>query len=85
MAHTAGPFRASLVEELGLARHGLSLIEAEPRVFAPLPDGRGLSLWGDPSQTAGEPSPPSSAKDAARVAGVPREPRAPVRESSRAC
>jgi phytoene dehydrogenase-like protein len=52
VAHTAGPFRASLVEKLGLARHGLSFIEAEPRVTAPLPDGRSLSLWGDPQQTA---------------------------------
>jgi phytoene dehydrogenase-like protein len=52
VAHTAGPFRASLVEELGLTRHGLSLIEAEPRVFAPMPDGRSLSLWGDPQRTA---------------------------------
>jgi phytoene dehydrogenase-like protein len=52
VAHTAGPFRASLVEKLGLARHGLSFIEAEPRVTAPLPDGRSQSLWGDPQQTA---------------------------------
>jgi phytoene dehydrogenase-like protein len=63
VAHTAGPFRASLVEELGLARHGLSLIEAEPRVFAPLPDGRSLSLWGDPQRTAAGLS-SLSAKDA---------------------
>jgi phytoene dehydrogenase-like protein len=52
VAHAAGPFRASLIEELGLARHGLSLIAAEPRVMAPLPDGRSLSLWGDPQRTA---------------------------------
>jgi phytoene dehydrogenase-like protein len=63
VAHTAGPFRASLIEGLGLARHGLSLIEAEPRVMAPLPDGRSLSLWGDPQRTAAGLS-SLSAKDA---------------------
>jgi phytoene dehydrogenase-like protein len=49
LAHTAGPLRASLVRELGLA---LELIEPEPRVFAPQPDGRGLLLWGDPAKSA---------------------------------
>jgi phytoene dehydrogenase-like protein len=63
VAHTAGPYRASLVEELELGRHGLSLVDAEPRVFAPLPDGRSLSLWGDPQQTAAGLS-SLSAKDA---------------------
>jgi phytoene dehydrogenase-like protein len=63
VAHTAGPFRASLIEELGLARHGLSLIESEPRVFAPLPDGRSVTLWGDPQRTAAGLS-SLSAKDA---------------------
>ena len=63
VAHTAGPFRASLIEEFGLARKGLSFIDAEPRVFAPLPDGRSLSLWGDPQQTAAGLS-SLSAKDA---------------------
>jgi phytoene dehydrogenase-like protein len=51
VAHVAGPLRASLVAELGL---GLSLTDAEPRVFVPLPDGRGLRLWGDPAKTAAE-------------------------------
>ena len=51
LAHTAGPLRASLVKELGLS---LELIKPEPRVFAPLPDGRGLLLWGDTRKTAGE-------------------------------
>lgn len=50
VAHTAGPLRPSLVRDLGLA---LDVIEPEPRVFAPLPDGRGLALYGDPVKTAG--------------------------------
>jgi phytoene dehydrogenase-like protein len=54
VAHTAGPFRASLVAELGLAQNGLVFEEPEPRVFAPLPDGRSLSLFRDPARTAAE-------------------------------
>ena len=65
VAHTAGPFRASLLTELDLASHGLSFVEPEPRVFAPLPDGRSLSLYGDPAKTATEIG-RFSAKDAKR-------------------
>ena len=52
VAHTAGPFRPSVLRELGVT--DLELIEAEPRVFAPLPDGGAVSLWGDPERTAAE-------------------------------
>ena len=65
VAHTAGPFRASLVGELGLAGDGLTFLEPEPRLFAALPGGRGLSLFGDPEKTAVEVG-RLSAKDAAR-------------------
>ena len=54
LAHAAGPLRAALVQELGLAARGLQLIEPEPRVFAPLPDGRSLRLWGSAERTAAE-------------------------------
>lgn len=54
VAHTAGPLRASVVEELGLASRGLQLIEPEPRLFAPLPDGRSVRLWGNPERCAGD-------------------------------
>ena len=53
LAHTAS-LRPALLQELGLARHGLQLIEPEPRLFAPLPDGRSLRLWGNPERTAAE-------------------------------
>ena len=33
---------------------GSRFIEPEPRVFAPLPDGRGVALWGDAGTTAVE-------------------------------
>jgi phytoene dehydrogenase-like protein len=65
VAHTAGPLRAELVRTLSLHRHGLEWIAPEPRIFAPLPDGRGLSLWGDPERTAAEIARFSS-RDAAR-------------------
>jgi phytoene dehydrogenase-like protein len=54
VAHTAGPLRASLVEELDLAAHGLQMVEPEPRLFAPLPDGRSVRLWGSPERSAGD-------------------------------
>ena len=53
LAHTAA-LRASLVQELGLPARGLTLLEPEPRLFAPLPDGRSLRLWGNPERTAAE-------------------------------
>jgi phytoene dehydrogenase-like protein len=54
LAHAAGPLRPALVQELGLAARGLQLIEPEPRVFAPLPDGRSLRLWGNAERSAAE-------------------------------
>ncbi len=51
IAHTAGPLRASIVRDLGLA---IETIEPEARVFVPTADGRGLTLWGDAEKTAGE-------------------------------
>jgi len=60
VAHTAGPLRASVARELGLS---LELVAPEPRVFAPLPDGRGLCLFGDPERSAASIR-PFSAKDA---------------------
>ncbi len=65
VAHTAGPLRPKLVAALELQRHGLEWTLPEPRVFAPHPDGRGLSLFGDPARTASEIA-RFSAKDAAR-------------------
>jgi phytoene dehydrogenase-like protein len=53
-AHTVGRFRRSLIRRLGLATHGLRLIEPEVRAFVPSPDGRSLTLWSDPHRTAEE-------------------------------
>jgi phytoene dehydrogenase-like protein len=54
VAHLTGPLRPSVLAALGLQKRGLTTIPVEPRVFAPLPDGRGLSLWGDPARSAAE-------------------------------
>ncbi len=54
VAHLAGPLRPSLVRELELSRDGLAFIEPEPRVFAPLPDGRSVRLWSNPERSAGD-------------------------------
>ena len=52
--HASGPFLPSVARDLGLDRHGLSLIQTEVRVFAPRPDGPGFALYGDPARTAAE-------------------------------
>ncbi len=52
VAHAADISR-DVVDALGLAGK-LPLIEPEPRLFAPLPDGRSLRLWGNPERSAAE-------------------------------
>ncbi len=54
VAHLLGPLRGSVVEDLDLKNRGLGFVEAEPRVFAPRPEGGGISLWGDAGKTAFE-------------------------------
>ena len=51
LAHAAQP-AAALMTELRLAEHGLELIEPDPYLFAPLPDGRSLVLGRDVDATA---------------------------------
>ncbi|MGZ8502594.1 MAG: phytoene desaturase family protein, partial [Candidatus Limnocylindrales bacterium] len=52
LAHTVGRLRPSVVRELGLKRHGLSLVGPDVRVFAPGPDGQAVTLWSDVARTA---------------------------------
>jgi len=52
LAHTVGRLRPSMVRELGLKDHGLSLVAPDVRVFAPGPDGRAVVLWSDVGRTA---------------------------------
>ncbi len=50
--HTVGRLRPSVVRDLGLRAHGLSLVAPDVRVFAPQPDGRAVTLYVDPARTA---------------------------------
>jgi phytoene dehydrogenase-like protein len=52
LAHTVGRLRPSIQKELGLSRHGLSLVASDVRVFAPSPDGSAITLWSDNARTA---------------------------------
>jgi phytoene dehydrogenase-like protein len=54
IAHTIGRLRPSVVKDLKLAAHGLTTIEPDVRMFAPQPDGRAVTFWGDATRTAGE-------------------------------
>ena len=54
LAHSVGRLRPSVVRDLGLARDGLSLIAPDVRVFAPRPEGLGITLWSDVTRTATE-------------------------------
>src|SRR5260221_4828972 len=52
LAHTVGRLRPSIVRDLDLKRHGLSLIGPDVRVFAPGPDGQAVVLRSDADRTA---------------------------------
>jgi phytoene dehydrogenase-like protein len=52
LAHAAQP-AAVVLDELRLSEHGLRLIQPDPWLFAPCPDGRGLTLSRDPAASAG--------------------------------
>jgi len=52
LAHTVGRLRPSVVRDLDLKRHGLSLVGPDVRAFAPGPGGDAIVLWGDAARTA---------------------------------
>jgi phytoene dehydrogenase-like protein len=52
LAHTVGRLRPSVVRDLGLKRHGLSLVGPDVRAFAPSLDGSAVVLWSDTARTA---------------------------------
>ena len=69
VAHTAGPFRASVARDLGLT--GVETVSPEPRVVALSAEGRALALYGDAERSAAEIRPFSS-KDAERYPAFQR-------------
>jgi len=52
LSHTLGPLRADVARDLQLERFNLHIIQPEPRLFAPSPDGRGLVFYNDTAKTA---------------------------------
>ncbi len=54
LAHTVGRLRRSVIDDLRLEDHGLSLIAPTVRMFAPQPDGSSVTFWGDAARTAQE-------------------------------
>src|SRR5688572_17537483 len=71
LAHTVGRLRPSVVRELGLKDHGLSLVGPDVRAFAPSLDGSSVVLWGDVTRTAAGLA-TRSAADADHYAGFDR-------------
>ncbi|MGA8233137.1 MAG: NAD(P)/FAD-dependent oxidoreductase [Candidatus Acidiferrales bacterium] len=54
LAHACGPLDASIVRDMQLERHGLNMLESPVRLFAPLPDGRSLTLFRDVGESASQ-------------------------------
>src|SRR5207249_3000816 len=52
LAHTLGPLRADIAKDLLLERFDYEVIQPDPRVFAPAPDGRALFFYNDAAKTA---------------------------------
>ena len=65
LAHMTAPLRAEIIRDMGLARHGLKMMQPDVRVFSPTPDGRSLTLYGDAQKSSAEIS-KFSAKDASK-------------------
>src|SRR6204780_107714 len=64
LAHTVGPLRADIARDMRLDKQDLQVLNPDPRVFAPSPDGRSLLFYNDHAKTAGGIA-RFSAKDAA--------------------
>jgi phytoene dehydrogenase-like protein len=65
LAHTLGPLRADIARDLQLERFDYEVIQPDPRVFAPSPDGKALFFYNDAAKTAAGIA-SLSAKDAAK-------------------
>src|SRR5260370_7994069 len=51
LSHTLGPLRADIARDLQLHKFNLHIIQPEPPVFPPSPDGRGLLFYHSPPHT----------------------------------
>jgi phytoene dehydrogenase-like protein len=50
VTHNVAGLPRQVVRELNLAQYGLQFIDADPNLYAPLPDGEGITLWRDNNQ-----------------------------------
>ncbi len=50
--HTVGRLRASVVKDLKLGSYGFETVTPDVRLFAPQPEGPGVTFWGDAARTA---------------------------------
>ncbi|HWZ98614.1 MAG TPA: NAD(P)/FAD-dependent oxidoreductase [Candidatus Dormibacteraeota bacterium] len=64
LAHTLGPLRADVAQDLQVEKFDCEILRPDPRVFAPAPDGRAILFYDDVAKTAGGIA-RISAKDAA--------------------
>lgn len=51
VTHNIAGFDPRIAQDLALERFGLELMPTSPAVYAPAPDGQGLTLWADDGQT----------------------------------
>src|SRR6202007_661393 len=52
LAHTLGPLRTDIAQEMQLAQFGCEILSPDPRVFAPTPDGKALFFYNETARTA---------------------------------
>jgi len=52
LAHTLGPLRADVARDLQLENFEYEVVNPDPRVFAPSPDGKALFFYNDTAKTA---------------------------------
>jgi phytoene dehydrogenase-like protein len=52
LAHTLGPLRADIAQDLQLDKFDCEILSPDPRVFAPTPDGKALHFYNDVAKTA---------------------------------
>src|SRR5579859_57061 len=65
LAHSLGPLRSDIAADMQLERFQCHIINPNPRLFAPAPDGKALLFYNDHAKTAGGIA-RFSAKDAAK-------------------
>src|SRR6267142_3106405 len=67
LAHTLGPLRADVALDMQLESFDCEILQPDPRVFAPTPDGNALQFYKDTVRTAASIG-NFSAKDASKYA-----------------